>query len=290
MPEYCGNGSSAFDTKNQFCFDNTAYLKCGGKTYDPINYQCNDKGQIVSKTPVTPPVTTPATYAVTVSSAGTGAAGDGSYAAGVTVTIKAGTAPGQKFKNWTTTSSGVTLANADSASTTFKMPANAVTVTAVFEQVLYAVAVLGGTGAVGSGDYAMGATVSISAGTPPTGQWFKNWMTASVGVSFANAAGGTTTFTMPANEVRVMANFEASPPNVSYGTFTDSRDNQEYKTVVIGGKTWMAKNLNYQTKTSEGNSWCYGDNNTFCETYGRLYDWGTATTVLPVGVAFAVTL
>jgi len=75
--------------------------------------------------------------AVTVTSAGTGTAGNGNYIAGVTVSINAGTAPeGKQFKNWTTSSAGVTFANANSAATTFIMPPNAVTVTANFEDAL----------------------------------------------------------------------------------------------------------------------------------------------------------
>jgi uncharacterized protein (TIGR02145 family) len=52
---------------------------------------------------------------------------------------------------------------------------------------------------------------------------------------------------------------------------TDGTDGS-CKTTVIGGQTWMAENLNYQT----GNSWCYNDSNSYCRKYGRLYDWETA--------------
>jgi len=62
--------------------------------------------------------------------------------------------------------------------------------------------------------------------------------------------------------------------------FTDSRSGQKYRTVKMpDGKTWMAQNLNYQI----GRSWCYGDDNSNCEKYGRLYDWNTAKTACPTG-------
>ena len=77
----------------------------------------------------------------------------------------------------------------------------------------YAVTVNGGSGVTGSGNYAAGETVSITAGTPPAGQQFKNWTTASSGVTFADANSANTSFTMPANAVTVTANFGAVTGN-----------------------------------------------------------------------------
>ncbi|MBO4713752.1 MAG: fibrobacter succinogenes major paralogous domain-containing protein [Fibrobacter sp.] len=78
-----------------------------------------------------------------------------------------------------------------------------------------------------------------------------------------------------------------STDNCEYGTLTDERDGQTYKTVKIGNLWWMAENLNYAylqpVADMDSGSFCYNDSLEYCEKYGRLYPWAIALGVCPSG-------
>jgi uncharacterized repeat protein (TIGR02543 family) len=160
--------------------------------------------------------------------------GSGSYAYGASVAIRADALPGYAFSNWTLDDGSGSFADASSASTRFTMSKGNAIVTANYTFVgipdgggddpggggggvtTYQLRVEGGTLPNGSrtGQYAQGASVSISAGPVPTGQVFIGWTTDNGG-GFRDASSTNTVFTMPGNSVTVTAHFAPPPPRVA---------------------------------------------------------------------------
>ena len=154
----------------------------------------------------------PITYTVTIN----GGTGGGQYAAGATVHIQAAPPTGEQFVNWTVVSGNITLDNANHASTSFTMPANAVTLTANFEPIPvenHAITVThtgNGTANANLQSAPQGTSITLTA-TPDADNRFVEWQVISGGITIA----ANNTFTMPNNAVAVRAIFEHTATGIA---------------------------------------------------------------------------
>ena len=190
-------------------------------------------------------------YAVTVNGSYAQDSGAGSYAEGAMVTIRAGTRSGYQFSGWTS-NSGVTFADASSATTTFTMPASAVTVTANWSS----------SGGSSSGDYdepswpvtapdtengsitvrpknaSKGDTVTIT--TKPDAGYELESMTVTdrngKALGLTDKGDGIYTFKMPADKVEIKASF--APEKTAQDFFTDVPAGSYYEDTVL----WAVRN------------------------------------------------
>jgi len=113
-------------------------------------------------------------------------------------------------------------------------------------------------------------TLSNRSGLTRTGFVFGGWNTNSSGTGTNYSAGSSFT---PSSNITLYARWIGG---VDGGTL--SYGGQSYRTVIIGGKRWMAENLNYSG--SGGNvGVCYNGSTSNCNTYGRLYTWAEAMSI-----------
>lgn len=69
-----------------------------------------------------------------------------------------------------------------------------------------------------------------------------------------------------------------------FGSVTDPRDGQVYRTKDIADRTWMVQNMNFAVADS---SECYDADPADCKSLGRLYTWGAARIACPEGMHLA---
>ncbi len=132
--------------------------------------------------------------------------GSGNTSGGSTNTSRGSTSKGgtNTSRNSTSNSSSNTSSSSSSSTSTTSSTSNTSSSTAA----TYTVTVVNGSG---SGTYAQGSTVVIAANEPAAGMVFQKWTTESNGVTLASVSMTATTFTMPAGNVTVTANYVAAP-------------------------------------------------------------------------------
>ena len=169
---------------------------------------------------------------------------------GVEVTVTAQAPGGKHFVKWVVKAGGVTLANETSATTTFTMPANDVTIEAEFAEnpvETYTLTVIKGTASVAAGTpitdkIEQNTVVTITADAPETGKVFDKWVVLEGNVTLADATKATTTFTMPGNDVKIEATYKDAPPSHthSYGTEWKYDDTNHWHECECGDKVDVA--------------------------------------------------
>ena len=169
---------------------------------------------------------------------------------GVEVTVTAQAPDGKHFVKWVVKAGGITLANETSATTTFTMPANDVTIEAEFAEnpvEAYTLTVIKGTASVAAGTpitdkIEQNTVVTVTANAPEAGKVFDKWVVLEGNVTLADAAKATTTFTMPANDVKLEATYKDATPSHthSYGKDWKYDDTNHWHECQCGDKADVA--------------------------------------------------
>lgn len=121
----------------------------------------------------------------------------------------------------------------------------------------------------GTGEYAAGTLIQVSADPPAEGYQFKEWIGDSIYLD--NPQSSIVNLTMPAADISIEATYELiQPETVTIG-------GEEYETVTIGTQTWLKRNLHYND--SGVGIYSYNNDTGISDVYGYLYTWDAAMRV-----------
>lgn len=173
-----------------------------------------------------------ATYLLTIN----GGTGGGNYAAGTNVTVKADApAAGKIFDKWIGSTAYVVSVNSSSAIVT--MPSKAITLSATYKTapvVKYTLTVTSGTG---SGTYAAGTNVSITAKSASTGKVFDKW-TGDISYVF-DPTSASTKVTVPEKNISIVATYREKTSNLTDGTLIRAEASVKIYVIISGKKKWI---------------------------------------------------
>jgi len=153
------------------------------------------------------------------------AADDNCYLPGTVLNIVADDIADKNFIGWSVAEGGAgEFADATAKETTFTVGAATTVIVAVYEDVLYPLEVIGGSG---TGEYANGTIVDISAYQAPYGQVFSHWEVISGDAVVADSTAAETTITTASGSSVVEAIYEDAPRYavyVDYGSIATEPD------------------------------------------------------------------
>lgn len=220
--------------------------------------QCRASKIVVTYTPAG--ISHNLSSAVTPTGVGTVSLGSTTVVENSNTTIEATvTNQNYRFKNWTYTGTGASVANVNAASTTFTMGTSDATVTANFEAIpthtlnIVVSPVGAGTITLGSSIVAEGLTTTATAASN-LGYKFTGWSIAGTGATLSSTSANPTTVTMGTTNATITANF-VEDPNIYVTIDEDDIENStntktgygEEKVITKDGYTWLHNG--YQTNT-----------------------------------------
>lgn len=251
LDKSAGNGTGTFKLSS-----NLLDKVCGTDYYayiiaEDVN---GEKATDYASTPVS--ITVPALkYAVTV----TNGSGSGQYAQGETVTITASASPsGQQFKEWEIVSGNITLASSTSEITSFTMPAEEVSVKAIYEAVPVTESTITAT-AGANGTISPSGAVKVTAGgsqtftiSPSSGYVIDTLKVDGIEVTAATSY--TFSDVNTNHTIEVTFKQESQTPEVTAPSITTQPGNSALHTVT-GNATPDPESVDYDILDGANSSW-----------------------------------